>query len=59
MASTVANANRTKGRPLTPQDFMPRFGATPRRHQTAAEQYQTMRMWVAATGGKVIKRGEC
>jgi hypothetical protein len=52
VAATVANANRTKGQPATPADFIPTWDRKP--EQSVEEQVQIAYALNAAFGGTVI-----
>lgn len=50
VAATVANANRGKGKPATPADFIPEWDRKP---QTVEEQLRLVYAMNAALGGSV------
>ncbi|GGQ07796.1 hypothetical protein BKA00_007432 [Actinomadura coerulea] len=55
VAATVANANRGKGKPLTPADFVPKWDRKPK--QTVEEMVQLAYALNAAFGGSVVNAG--
>ena len=54
-AATIANANRGKGKPAKPADFLPKFRAGA---QTVDEQIQFAAMMTAAMGGTIERSGD-
>jgi hypothetical protein len=53
-ASTIANANRGKGKAFKPADFMPQFDKQP---QGIGEQMMIAEMFTAGLGGKDLRDG--
>jgi hypothetical protein len=60
VASTTANVWRARNKkPLTPRDFMPRFGKKPLDPKTRVKVEVARAMaWVMSVGGKVVQRGK-
>lgn len=60
VASTVANANRGKGRPLKPDDFIPEYGALERQADVGAwvEQRLAQESWDAYASGETAAAGD-
>jgi len=57
IAATVANTWRTKGRPATAEDFMPKFQG--RRERRSAEEIQAvMTQWAIAHNRRIRKERE-
>jgi hypothetical protein len=48
LCSVIANANRSKGRPFRPEDFMPR---EPKKKQTWQQQLQFLQAFVSSYEG--------